>query len=89
MVLDKGYSKELVSLSLISSLVTAEFAAALYFWPVTIVVGSLFLTSSFYLLLGLGQAKLEGRLFKSTIREHLIVGALIFVAMFISTHWGG
>ncbi len=88
MVLDKEYSGELMKLSLISSLITAELSAALYFWPTTIVVGSLFLTASFYMLLGLGQAKLEERLFKSTIREHLLVGALIFAAMFIATHWG-
>jgi hypothetical protein len=89
MVLETGQTKGLIALSLASALITAELSAALYFWPVTIVVGSLFLTSAFYLLLGLGQAKLEGRLFSSTIREHLVVGILIFLAMFISTHWGG
>lgn len=88
-VLDSENTKKLIVLSLISSLLTAELSAAIYFWPVTIVVGSLFLTASFYMLLGLGQAKLEGRLFKTTIREHLVVGILIFAAMFISTHWGG
>ena len=89
MVLDSENTKKIMTLSLVSSLLTAELSAAIYFWPVTIVVGSLFLTASFYMLLGLGQAKLEGRLFSSTIREHLIVGILIFAAMFISTHWGG
>lgn len=88
MVLEKKYSAELMILSAASSLITAELAAVLYFWPVTIVVGSLFLTASFYMLLGLGQAKLEGRLFKSTVREHLSVGALIFMAMIIATRWG-
>ncbi len=88
MVLRKESSKELISLALTSSLITAEIAAALYFWPVTIVVGSLFLTVSFYMLLGLGQSKLEERLFKSTVREHLVVGVLIFIAMLIATRWG-
>jgi hypothetical protein len=88
MLLNKEYSKDLVYLSIGAALVTTELAAILYFWPVTIVVGSLLLTTSFYMLLGLGQAKLEGRYFKSTIREHLVVGVLIFLAMFISTHWG-
>lgn len=88
MVLEKEYSSGLFFLSLASSLVTAELSAALFFWPVTVVVGSLFLTVSFYMLLGLGQAKLEGRFFKSTIREHLIVGILIFIAMALATHWG-
>lgn len=88
MFLEKEYSAELMILSVAFSLITTELAVILYFWPVTIVVGSLFLTASFYMLLGLGQAKLEGRLFKSTVREHLLVGALIFMAMFISTRWG-
>jgi hypothetical protein len=87
MILSKEYSKELIILSVISSLITAELSAVLYFWPVTIVVGSLFLTASCYMLLGLGQAKLEERLFSSTIREHLIVGTFIFIAMFFATHW--
>lgn len=88
MVLEKKYSRELMILSATSSLITTELSAVLYFWPVSIVVGSLFLTASFYMLLGLGQAKLEGRLFTSTIREHLVVGILIFISMVISTHWG-
>ena len=88
MTLDTVFSKDLVILSIVSSLLTTEFAAALFFWPVTIVVGSIFLTVTFYLLLGLGQAKLDARLFISTVREHLTVGILIFIAMFFATHWG-
>jgi hypothetical protein len=41
------------------------------------------------MLLGLGQAKLDERLFSSTVREHLVVGTLVFAAMFFATHWGG
>jgi hypothetical protein len=40
------------------------------------------------MLLGLGQAKIDGRLFASTVREHLTVGGLVFIAMFVATHWG-
>jgi len=89
MLLETNFSKDLVILSGVSSLLTMEVAAALYFWPVTVVVGSLFLTVTFYMLLGLGQAKVDGRLFSSTVREHLVVGVLVFVAMFFATHWGG
>jgi len=88
MLLETEFSKDLFILSGISSILTLEVATALYFWPVTVVVGSLFLTVTFYMLLGLGQAKLDRRLFASTVREHLIVGVLIFIAMFLSTHWG-
>lgn len=88
-LLEKEFSKSILNLSLISALVTSEVALALYFWPVSVVVGSLFLTVTFYMLLGLGQARLEDRLFTAIVREHLIVGLLVFVAMFFATHWGG
>lgn len=87
-VLEKNYSKDIVILSAISTLVMVETAGVLFFWPVTVVVGSLFLTVTFYILLGLGQSKIEGRLFSATVREHLVVGALVFIAMFFATHWG-
>ena len=87
--LEKKNPKELLIYSAVSSLILTEIGAALYFWPVTVVVGSLFLTVSFYVLLGLGQSKIEDRLFPVTIREHLVVGALVFIAMFFATHWGG
>lgn len=88
-LLEKEFSKDIFILSLISALVTSEVGLALFFWPVTVVVGSLFLTVTFYMLLGLGQSKLEERLFPGIVREHLIVGLLVFVAMFFATHWGG
>jgi len=86
--LDARFSKELFVYSLIFSLIMGEIALLLYFWPVTVVVGSLFLTVTVYMLLGLGQAKLEGRLFNTTVREYLIVGILVFIGMFFATRWG-
>jgi len=64
-----------------------EIALALAFWPVTLVVGSLFLTVAVYVLLGLGQAQLEQRLFSQTLKEYLTVGILVFAGMFFATHW--
>lgn len=87
-VLEKEFSRDIFILSLVSSAIVGEIAVALFFWPVTVVVGSLFLTAAVYMLVGLGQAKLEDRLFPVTIREHIVVGALVFIAMFFATHWG-
>lgn len=86
-LLEKGVSKETLILSGASCLACAEIAAVLYFWPVTVVVGSLFLTVAFYVLMGLGQARLDGRLFASVIKEHMIVSTLVLIAMFFATHW--
>ncbi len=87
--LDKKASRDIVYISIISSLAIGEIALCLFFWPVTVVGGSLFLTIAVYILLGLGQVKLEQRLFPQTVREYLLVGVLVFIGMFIATRWGG
>ena len=79
----------LLRMSLVTSFVLSQVVASLYFWPVTVVVGSLFLTVSMYVILGLGQARLEARLFKQTVREYMLVGTLVFIGMIFATHWGG
>ena len=85
--LDKKITKDLLNISLVSSLVVGEIAVSLFFWPATLVVGSIFLTVAVYVLLGLGQAKLEQRLFPQTVKEYLLVGILVFIGMFFATHW--
>jgi hypothetical protein len=85
--LKREYSSELMKYSVISAISIGEIALALFFWPATVVVGSLFLTVFCYMLLGMGQAKLEGRLFPQTVREHLLVGIAVFIGMFMATHW--
>jgi len=67
----------------------AEVASVLGFWPVTVVVGSLFLTVSLYVLLGLGQARLEARLFAQTTKEYLLIGLIVSLGMFLATRWRG
>lgn len=86
--LEKEFTKKIVSLSVVSSLVVTELAVIIFFWPVSVVVGSLFLTASIYLLLGLGQAKLEDRLFPNVTREYITVGLIVLIGMFFATHWG-
>ncbi len=87
--LRKDFSLSVLILSLVSALVIGEVALGLHFWPVTVVVGSLFLTVTSYVLLGLGQVRLEGRLFARTIREHLTLGVLVFLGMLVATRWAG
>ena len=88
MILENKFSRGLVLMTFIFSLMMAEIAASLFFWPVTIVVGSLFLTVAVYMLLGLGQARLEGRLFSQTVREYLFLGLMVLIGMFFATRWG-
>ena len=87
--LEKKLDKITFLVSFISSVVITELSILIFFWPVTVVVGSLFLTSGVYMLLGLGQTKLEDRLFPGAIREYLTVGLIVLIGMFFATHWGG
>lgn len=79
---------EFLQLAIISALSVGELGLALFFWPVSVVVGSLFLTVWVYMLLGLGQAKLEIRLFPRTVKEYVLVGMVVSIAMFFATRWG-
>ncbi|QQG47284.1 MAG: hypothetical protein HY044_04120 [Candidatus Woesebacteria bacterium] len=78
----------ILTYSIVFGLLCSELSALLYFWPVTVVVGSLFMTVSVYVLLGLGQAQLEARLFKQTAQEYLIVGTVVFLTVLFATKWG-
>lgn len=87
--LEKRLEKDILIYALLFSLGMGEVSLLLYFWPVTVVVGSIFLTIGMYMLLGLGQANKEGRLFKATIREYLTIGIVVFIAMLFAPRWGG
>lgn len=87
--LERQLSKEAFYLSLVTALVLSEIAAVLSFWPVSVPVGALALTTVLYISLGVGQAKLQQRLFAKTIREYLLVGAAVFATMFLTAKWGG
>lgn len=85
--LEKKVNQEIFLLSSILSFIVAEIAIVLSFWPITVPVGSLALTTFLYIGLGLGQAKLQQRLFEKTVREYLFVGLFVFVIMFFTARW--
>ena len=87
--LQKSMDSKLLLSALVSSLLQGQVSVILFFWPVSVTVGSLFLTILFYILLGLGQSDMEGRLFSQTVKEYLMVGAVVFLVMLISTSWTG
>lgn len=81
--------RKMIHHALTLSYATTAIAALLYFWPVTVVIGSIFLTVSVYVLLGLAQAYWDGRLFSSVVREYLVIGVIVFLAMIFATTWRG
>ncbi len=72
----------------IPALGLGEIAVILSFWPVTVVLASLFLTAMIYVCLGLIQAQLSDRLFGKTVKEYFLVGLAVFGVLLFYTTWG-
>lgn len=87
--LEATVSKDILYTSFACSLIAGQVASILSFWPITVPVASLALTTVIYIGLGLGQARLQQRLFAKTVREYFIVGAIVAVTMFLTARWGG
>jgi len=87
--LEEKISGQIWFYSLALSLIVAEGALALSFWPVTVSADSLALITVMYVVLGLTQHYLSQRLFRRTINEYLTVGIIVLAVILITTHWGG
>jgi hypothetical protein len=80
--LDDFIDRDLLIYSLLASISLFEFALIISLIPFQLWHSSLFVTSLLYLILGVMNSFLRGRLFKSTITEYSLVGAL-FALMFL------
>ena len=83
-----GISGRVLKYSGVLSGLLAAVAMALSFWPVSVVLGSLFLVSMLYVGLGLSQQYFAGRLFQNTVKEYLMVGLVVVITMMWVTYWG-
>ncbi|KKU80845.1 MAG: hypothetical protein UY08_C0008G0012 [Candidatus Gottesmanbacteria bacterium GW2011_GWA1_47_8] len=87
--LEHKLGKDVLYSALGGAVVVGELAMILSFWPITVPVASLTLTTVLYVVLGLGQAKLQQRFFARTIREYFLVGAVVLLTMFATARWAG
>ncbi len=83
----RPFSGDNMVTSVIFSLIIAEIALSLSFWPLETTRAALYLTSIVYVFLGLAQARWQEKLFRETIREFLYVGLGTFLALFWVTSW--
>lgn len=87
--LEEKLTKKIWLYSLGLSFILAEIALVFSFWPVSVAVGSLSLTTALYIVLGLTQHYLSERLFRRTLNEYIGVGVAVLIVIFLTTHWGG
>jgi hypothetical protein len=86
--LEEKISRQVISYSVIVSLLIGEGVLALSFWPIQKTVASLFITASFYAIIGIFSQHILDRLFRNTIKEYLIVFLFTFFILYITTKWG-
>lgn len=78
--------KDFVPYVFVASLLVAEIAIAVSFWPIGVGLSSLYLVSMIYVLGGIIQAKLRERLFKRTFWEYISLGLGIFIALLLTSY---
>jgi hypothetical protein len=66
----------------------AEIGTAVWFWPTSPTIISIFLTGIFYVIAGLSHVWLEKRLFRNVLWEYTWVCVIVFFMLIIFTQWG-
>lgn len=85
--LEKRLTRDVLALTVRTTLWIGGLAAVLSFFPGQLWPTSLFLMTALYSSLGLGQSGLEQRLFTNTVREYLGVVVAVFVMYCVLLAW--
>lgn len=85
--LDDTVFGENLSLSLISSLAIAEFALFLSFLPLETWVIALIIMCFFYLVIGVLQTFLTGKLFRKTAGEYALLAGFLVIFLMVVFPW--
>jgi hypothetical protein len=86
--LEKSIKKDLLWVGIVS-LCLVELGIVLWFWPTSPIVAALFLTSIWYVLIGLSHVWLDKRLFKNVLWEYVWVAVIAFLILIAFTRWRG
>lgn len=84
---DDGKDKSMFSYVAIPSILMSELAIVFSFWPTGIFKGSVYLVSALYVVSGLIQAEIRGRLFRRVWLTSMWIGVGIVLAMVVTTNW--
>ncbi len=87
--LEDFVSRRVFAFTSVFTLVSAEIAAVVSFWPIVPINGALIIVTIMYVLLGLGQLVFGEKLNGRVMWEHLGVAFMVIVIVVLSTRWGG
>jgi hypothetical protein len=81
-------SKRVWKYSFWSAVSLGFLAVSICFWPISISVASLFLSTILYVVLGITQHYFSERLFPRTVGEYVTVGVVVTITMLATAGWG-
>jgi len=84
--LEKSLKKDLVWI-LVCSLCLVELGIALWYWPTSPTVVALFLTSVWYIFIGLSHIWFDRRLFRNVLWEYVWVAVIAVLVLISFTKW--
>lgn len=87
--LEDTISTRIWRISIVLSIITMELSWIFGFWPVKLVLISLFLTTVFYSTVGIAAQYLVERLYKKTVVEFFSVLIIVLAIVLFATHWRG
>jgi hypothetical protein len=88
-VLEEEASKVLISLTIAITVVLMELSFVFSFLPTQSTLMVLFLTTSFYGMVGMAQQYLVEKLYKKTVIEFFTLCSIVFAIVMLATNWRG
>lgn len=86
--LEEKIGERVKNYTFITTIIMAEVAWVLSFWPVGISIVALFLTAILYEMIGIIQFHFDERLNKKIANEFILVAIIIFVITLFTAQWG-
>lgn len=83
---EKDIRKDLIWIGTLTACFT-ELGMILWFWPTSSTITALFMTASFYTLVGLSHVWLDKKLFKGVLWEYVWVACFAFFILMWFTQW--
>lgn len=87
--LEQKLGRKVLNYSAWLAIMIGLLASAIAFWPISLAVSSLFLTTALYVFMGISQHQFSQKLFTRTIWEYTTVGMVVLITMLITAGWGG
>ncbi len=85
----EGLPSFILIYSAVLALVMGEVGLVLSFWPITLGMASVVLSTVMYIILGIGSDHLKDRLNRGAVMEYTLVGVLVFIIALLTTSWRG